>query len=47
MIPKYLMSYPQGLYKYRQIGSSHSQQQTDSADKNLYKTVQSFVRGAF
>ena len=47
MIPKYLMSYPQGLYKYKQIGSSYSKQQIGSADKSLYKTAQLFVRGAF
>ena len=29
------------------IGSSYSEQQIDSADMRLYKTVQSFVKGAF
>ena len=41
------MSYPQGLFKHKQIRSSCSEQEIDSADKSLYKTVQSFVQGAF
>ena len=47
MIPKYSMFYPQGLYKFKQIGSSYSEHQIDPADKSLYKTAQLFLRGAF
>ena len=47
MVPKYLMFYQQGSYEYKQMGSSYSEQQIDSADKSLYMTVQSFLRGVF
>ena len=47
MIPKYSMFYLQGLYKYKQIGSSYSKYQVDSADKSMCNTAQLFVRGAF